>query len=200
MTSIYDRDHSGVKVITDFLPADLRIELLDYFNSLPRSGPDPQIGFHRIPLKYNEVEQDMLMCRHHSGLPMEKLIKQYLELRNGPELSEYIPPVDLDKLYVVTNLYLAGSKGITPHRDLKTCENLVAVYVLYGDAPFYTKHGAHEIAYPAPSNSLILMRAARCPEEQNMRPVHLIKPMTSERCVVVFREEPKEYQVWSSPK
>jgi hypothetical protein len=195
MAEIYDQDHVGVKVIPNFLPAELRVRLLEYFNDQ---------RFHRIPLKYGEVEQDMLMCRlTESDLlnsPISDLMSKYVEFRNGPELSCRIAPVDLSKLYVVSNLYPAGSRGITPHRDLTTCENLVAVYVLYGDAPFYTaddKQYNGEIAHPAPVNSLILMRAARCPDEQKMRPVHYIKPLVNERCVIVFREEPLISQVWS---
>jgi hypothetical protein len=86
--------------------------------------------------------------------------------------------------------YRAGSKGITPHQDFARDKNIIANFVLKGDAPFWVakdreKGNAKKIL--APPSTLILMRAARREEEQRHRPFHYIEPVEDDRYTMLIR-------------
>lgn len=88
------------------------------------------------------------------------------------------------------NYYATGSAGITPHRDFKSDENLVSIFVIEGNAPFfvcrdYEKTDSRELN--SSPGSLILLRAARNKEEQQNRPIHYVAPCISPRLTAVCR-------------
>ena len=87
--------------------------------------------------------------------------------------------------------YQIGSAGITPHQDYAADMDLVASFVLQGNAPFGVcknrqKEGA--LYLEAAPGSLILMRAARDEQEQAARPFHFLEgPVGEERYSILIR-------------
>lgn len=92
--------------------------------------------------------------------------------------------------------YPVGSVGITPHQDYKQDLNLIASFVVEGDAPFFVcanrkKDFAKKIN--SSPGSVIFMRAARCEEEQQARPFHyLVGPMKKDRYAILLRSRAKD--------
>ena len=87
--------------------------------------------------------------------------------------------------------YPVGSAGITPHQDYAADMDLVASFVLQGNAPFGVcknrqKEGA--LYLEASPGTLIFMRAARSEEEQSARPFHFLEgPLEEERYSLLIR-------------
>ncbi|MDO8511477.1 MAG: hypothetical protein Q7S55_04905 [Nanoarchaeota archaeon] len=88
--------------------------------------------------------------------------------------------------------YPVGSAGITPHQDYAADTNLIASFVLQGNAPFgicknRQKEGA--LYLEASPGTLILMRAARNEQEQAARPFHFLEgPVQEERYSLLIRD------------
>ncbi|MDO8556672.1 MAG: hypothetical protein Q7R96_05890 [Nanoarchaeota archaeon] len=87
--------------------------------------------------------------------------------------------------------YPQGSLGITPHQDYASDVDIVANFILEGSAPFFVcknRKGDDPVQLDASPGSLILMRAARCEEEQRFRPFHYVQgPMQENRYTVLIR-------------
>lgn len=92
---------------------------------------------------------------------------------------------------VGVHYYWIGSAGITPHQDYAADMDLVASFVLSGNAPFGVcknrqKEGA--LYLEASPGTLILMRAARNQQEQAARPFHFLEgPVQEERYSILIR-------------
>lgn len=87
--------------------------------------------------------------------------------------------------------YWIGSMGITPHQDYAADVDLVASFVLSGNAPFgVCKNRRKESALylEASPGTLIFMRAARCEQEQSARPFHFLDgSIEQERYSILIR-------------
>ena len=87
--------------------------------------------------------------------------------------------------------YYAGSAGITPHQDFAADENLIASFVIKGNAEFYAcknREGDGSLLFDAPAGTLILMRAARNKKELKLRPFHYLKgPLLEDRYSILIR-------------
>ena len=134
-------------------------------------------------------------------LEEERSVPFYLEEKIASFLSEYDPLYQrigaeagftFDGRYSVGfHHYPVGSAGITPHLDYTVDFNLIASFVLSGDAPFgiaQDRQGNGSVDLHAPAGSVILMRAARNDNEQSLRPFHYLRgPMEEERYAMLVR-------------
>jgi len=87
--------------------------------------------------------------------------------------------------------YKEGSIGITPHRDGLKYINLISVFVLGGEAPFYIckdREGTDKTYLGSSPGSLILLRAPRKPEEKDFRPLHSVGRVGKERYTIGLRQ------------
>ena len=91
--------------------------------------------------------------------------------------------------------YSQGSKGISAHRDYATNINMVSIFVLQGEAPFFVcanKKGDNAVKLEATVGSWILLRTARKEEEQDLRPFHYVSgPIDHDRYSLVVRDDIK---------
>lgn len=97
---------------------------------------------------------------------------------------------------VGVHYYWTGSEGITPHQDYKADANLIVSFVIQGCAPFCVcadRKKTHAKELDSSPGSVIFMRAARCEEEQPLRPFHyLVGPMTEDRYTILVRTRAKD--------
>lgn len=97
---------------------------------------------------------------------------------------------------VGVHYYWTGSEGITPHQDYKADKNIIASFVIRGCAPFCVcadRHKRNSKQLDSSPGSIIFMRAARCEEEQPLRPFHyLVGPMTEDRYTILIRTRAKD--------
>lgn len=88
--------------------------------------------------------------------------------------------------------YPENSIGITPHQDFGFDKNMISIFVLKGNAPFYVckdrdKSGSQLL--DSPPGSLILLRAPRKPKDQAPKPFHYIDGVKEERYSLIFRQK-----------
>lgn len=184
---IFDRTHCGVRIVNNFLPESEHLEIKKYFDN-------KHDQFRQLPASLNNVIQDMAIYKMENiADQLPKLFEKYIDVRK--ELN-----IEIDNLYAICNFYKAGSKGISPHRDFSSSKNLIGIYVVLGGKYFYVasdKEKNNEIKFDTPDNSLILMRAPRTKEENDMRPYHYVNFTEEERIVIVFREESNPNKYWT---
>jgi hypothetical protein len=86
--------------------------------------------------------------------------------------------------------YRTSSIGITPHLEHKFCRNLVASFVIEGDAPFLVgkERDRTNTRLEGSPGSLILMRAPRNDDELQYRPFHCVDTVREERYAIIFRQ------------
>jgi len=88
--------------------------------------------------------------------------------------------------------YPANSLGITPHQDYAFDYNLISIFVLEGNASLNVcrdRDKRDSMQLSAAPGSLVLLRAARKPEEQKYRPFHYIDGVKEERYSLIFRQK-----------
>ncbi|MEK7642800.1 MAG: hypothetical protein AAB392_03330 [Patescibacteria group bacterium] len=106
-------------------------------------------------------------------------------------LHEHMGPCQkVDEISVNSSFYKVGSLGIGPHRDNSFSINFVAIYIISGSNEFCTardKSKNEEIQFETVPGDLVLMRAPRNPAENDLRPIHYVGEIKSDRYIVVFR-------------
>lgn len=85
--------------------------------------------------------------------------------------------------------YWPGSSGIGLHRDESKYRNIVSIFVVEGDAPFYVANVRdmdRARVVDASPGSLVLLRAPRSDAEKSMRPFHAVGEVKQGRYVAAF--------------
>lgn len=191
---IYSPNHCGGLSVKNFLPIQLRRNFVRDLNRIRRDGN----LFNKTKRKQGQVSQEMetfyLEDVGESNIP-ESFRKRLESLRLacsdlyfalGKATKFERPGMES----VGIHYYWDGSLGITPHQDYEGDINLVCVFPLSGQAPFYlakTREKHDETKIDANPGSLILMRAARNSSEQDMRPFHYMGPVRGERYSIIMR-------------
>lgn len=87
--------------------------------------------------------------------------------------------------------YDKGSLGVTPHKEGKSCLNLIAVFILKGDAKFAIcrdRSGKDPEYFDTTPGNVILMRGVGF-YGKNDQPMHVVTDVTSERIVFTMRQK-----------
>ncbi len=88
--------------------------------------------------------------------------------------------------------YPKGSLGLTPHMDQSRYVNLISVFVLEGEAPFYIYSQDRKTVLSEIDSSpggLILLRAPKNRQERGFRPMHGVGSVIQERYTITVREQ-----------
>ncbi len=189
--NLYDFSQSGVISIQNVLT--------------PRALKDLQKAAHLNTHLFREVlynegtaEQQM------STLYFDKVPQEAIALESLPILSqlrlEYHPIYqslakeaqfkedDFNKMGF--HRYQAGSLGITTHQDYERHINLISIFNIAGNTPFYyckDEHAIHACEIDSSPGSLILLRAARDESEQRYRPFHSVGKVNAMRLSLNIR-------------
>jgi hypothetical protein len=121
----------------------------------------------------------------------EKLFKQYIEIRKqvmGFSEENFTSGNILEAKII---RYPVSDLGVATHRDLSSNVNFITFFNLIGSANFYTyddKDGNGKREYLMESGDISLMRGPRSESENNIRPLHGIEKVTTERVVLAIRE------------
>ena len=95
---------------------------------------------------------------------------------------------------VAVQKYPQGSIGISLHRDQSRYLNLISIFVLEGQAPFFIsldRNPSHAMAIHTAPGDLILLRAPSSAEslaEKRLRPFHAVGRILQERITLLLRE------------
>jgi dihydroneopterin aldolase len=87
--------------------------------------------------------------------------------------------------------YDKGSLGVTPHKEGKSCRNLIAVFILKGDAKYAIcrdRSGSEPIFFDTTPGNVILMRGVGF-YGRNDQPMHFVTDITSDRIVFTMRQK-----------
>jgi alkylated DNA repair dioxygenase AlkB len=93
--------------------------------------------------------------------------------------------------------YEPGSEGMGPHRDYAENSNLISIFSLSGKAIFYSCSDREKndlVSYQIDPGDCILLRAARCPEEQAFRPFHYVEHKEGTRICIALRAKDEQLQ------
>ena len=189
---LYDPDNLGGISIPNFLEEERRIAILDGIKGADLSWRRPQrregYVFQEMDIYYfQEGFQDYWEER---GVPEIEELKREFEEEFYKPLGK-VAGFDGKINFTGLNHYQNGSIGITPHRDYEGDINLVSIFVLQGEAPFYVcsdRKKSNSLKLNSEPGSLILLRAARKEEEQSLRAWHYLEEVKSERYVLIFRQ------------
>ena len=194
---LYDFSALGALSIPHVLTEAAQQELLEGILSA-------QPLFSKVQRELGEVIQEMetvYMQKVADKIPFFPLFEQRINQLQKEYLLIYQKIADkasfTEKTFnsVGVHHYPIGSAGITPHQDFSSDINLIASFVVAGNAPFFVcsnREKAHALELKASPGTLILMRAARTKEEQKKRPFHyLVGPITEERYSILIRTRTK---------
>lgn len=87
--------------------------------------------------------------------------------------------------------YDKGSLGVTPHKEGKSCRNLVAVFILKGNAKYAIckdRGGTDPRYFDTTPGNVIVMRGVGF-YGKNDQPMHFVSDVTSERIVFTMRQK-----------
>ena len=188
VTDLYDPLKPGALAVPDILDTEFRKQLLDEIKLL---------HYDESPRHYGHADQEVSHCvvRDTSRLPLiHSLNNQYSEVYERiAEQAGFTS--DLNSLIV--HKFCKGAMGIGPHRDESKYRNLISVFVIDGEAPFYVCSGREKtdsgivalnpVKLDASPGSLILLRAPRNIGEKALRPMHYVGDVTKERYTIGLR-------------
>jgi len=196
---LFDFNNLGALSIQDVLTQEAKKELLEgIYSANPLFWQVPRdIGGKVIQeMKTIYVER---VTNHINKFPLfkdcinklhEEYSKLYLQISKAAQFAKQ----NCNSIGI--HHYPIGSVGITPHQDYKADLNLIASFVVTGDAPFFVcanRKKAFAKRIDSSPGSVIFMRAARCEEEQPMRPFHyLVGPMAKDRYAILIRTRAKD--------
>ncbi|MDA2927966.1 hypothetical protein MYX78_12185 [Acidobacteria bacterium AH-259-G07] len=178
--------------IQGFLPSEFKEELLCEIKNNSRL-------FRRAPRKYINAFQEF--DYFHLGEADQKRVKgdfkAMYRLREGyadlcsalSKRAQFSTAGHPNSITV--QRYWERSLGITPHRDESKYINLISIFILEGEAPFFVcsdRQKSQCTQLPALPEDLILLRTPRNPEEKRLRPIHCVGRVTQERYSVTFRQ------------
>lgn len=190
---LYDMTKLGGTTVTDFIPLETRLMLLEeikkskeYLLDAPKQEGKVYQEMKTIYFSNPKKVREMLFFPSISKICDEysvsyKELEKYGNYETKPEINS-----------IGVHYYYAGSKGISPHQDYAYDINLISIFVLQGEAPFYIckdrdKNGS--IKLESAPGTLILMRGARNKTEQKLRPFHYIDRIPEDRYTLIFRQK-----------
>jgi len=121
----------------------------------------------------------------------EKLFNQYIEMRETISKHSDIPFDTGNILEVKIIRYPISDLGVAAHRDLSSNVNMITFFNLLGNVNFYTyknKKGDYINKYLMEAGDISFMRAPRLNEEIDIRPLHGVAEVYTERIVLAIRE------------
>jgi|GEM_PF-4356355 len=183
---LYSPAHAGTRIITDVLPLDFRLALLEQL----RQGP-----FTQVPPIYHNSVQDFSRFGEDThaleSLPESAGLIKELAAAHAQfydclgHLALFEPTA---KITYSAHHFPLGSFGISTHRDELRYRNLIAIYVISGNRQFHAGKTREEIApLENPPGSVILLRAPRKKGEGKLRPYHCVTTPATERYTLSFR-------------
>lgn len=155
--------------------------------------------FKSAPLKEGKVMQEMKTLYTGEGEPhassVELPLLDSLVIEYFPFYRSLAQRVHFQQGAALNSRgyhhYPAHSIGISPHQDYSSDINLISIFVLKGNAPFYLckdreKNDSHQLC--SEPSSLILLRAPRSETEKPFRPFHYREPAEEERYTLLLRQ------------
>lgn len=117
-------------------------------------------------------------------------LEEYLRVKfEGCPENPLSKPLQFNEL--VVQRYAPGPLGITPHKDLLRCINVIVILVLEGQAEFCLcddREGNNPRALKNEPGDLLLMRGAHF-GGQTIRPFHTVKNIRSQRTTYGLRQK-----------
>lgn len=191
VNELFDFSKIGGISILDVIPENARNDLIDTIKFARQY-------FWQAPKKEGLVNQEM-QCFYVENLNEDSLDRTFITTINKfkEEYQEAYREIARLAFFETENFnslgfhyYPINSLGISPHRDYARDRDLISIFVLKGNSPFYVcldrnKRGL--IKLESSPGSLILLRAARNKEEQRYRPFHYLEEIKEERLSLIIR-------------
>jgi len=189
---VYDFSKLGGMSIREAMPEEAVNDLL----SVIVSNKDVLVPAQRVLGQVTQEMNTLYFERHdRDKLPKDLVEKMDIFRDEFQEIYGKIAKIgnfnvkDFNSLGI--HEYPKGTMGITPHQDFSADSDLIASFILQGEAPFFIcenrgKDGSMKLnSHPG---NVILMRAARNKSEQKARPFHYVEgPMNEDRYVILIR-------------
>ncbi len=191
VNELFDKTKIGGLSIPDIIPENAREDLLENVSLVKKY-------FWHAQQKEGNVIQE-IQCLYLEELNENCLDRTFLTTINQfkDEYSEIYREISQRAQFederfnsLGFHYYPRNTVGISPHRDYARDRDLISIFVIKGNAPFYVcenrdKKGS--ILLNSSPGSLILLRAARNDEEQKYRPFHYINKVSEERFSLIVR-------------
>ncbi len=189
---LYNPDNIGAVSISGFLSESVREDLLreikncqNSFTVAPREYLNALQEFDHLYLgeadeKKTEGDFPWIFCLRDFYAGFYRKLSRYAGFSAGSLNS------------IEIKRYPKDSLGLTPHMDQSAFVNLISVFVLEGEAPFYIYGQDRKTVLSeldSSPGSLILLRAPRNRQERDLRPMHGVGRVTQERYTITFREQ-----------
>lgn len=184
---------TGVTTVEGFLCEKVRQALLEELETLPKSKAESEYGPHGVRQNFEHV----------FNFPPSSLFltvrNQFQDNLNKKLEGMSIRPVSrlLTCNDVVVQIYPPRYGGISPHRDVKRSENLIAVMILEGSGSFCTcsdRKGSNSILHVNNPGDLLLMRGPGFMGSDDGRPFHFVENITSKRSSLALRDSQERWQ------
>jgi len=182
-------DLYGACTIADFLHTDVHRKLLEELSHLKLIRQSETYGKYKTRQNFSSMSEfhpESAFAAVRQGL--EKFLNdKFRECRPYP-LSE--PLIFTD---AVVQTYEPSELGISPHRDGKSCVNLISLIVLEGQGEFcltLDREGSHPIPLRNEPRDLLLMRGPGF-FHSDVQPFHFVRNVRTRRTTFAFRHRKK---------
>jgi len=187
-SELYDFSKAGTLSIKGFLKEPFRQALLSEMK---------QQSYVKAPREYLNAIQELEYVDIKSAEQIEAMSNVINLLHAYSHMHDAVAKIanfSKARLAITLQRYWEGSIGLTPHMNpAAKYKNIVSIYVVDGEALFYTckdKSGNGRRVIESSPGSMILMRAPRNDDEKELRPLHGVGTVTKERYVIGIRDIP----------
>ncbi len=185
---LYDPNETGVVVIRQFIDPSLCNLVLGELKGNERN-------YIQRPKRYGNTSQElaswdfeMAIMRNYPYL--SEVENAYLNLSKN--LHEKIENAfEVDEVRVNSSFYQKCDIGIGPHKDNSFSVNFTFIFVIKGKSNFCTaedKNQTNEIKFSTDQGDLVILRAPRKIDSEDLRPIHYVCDIEEDRHIIVFRE------------
>jgi len=191
VSELYNPELDGVIQFKDFIKEAELKEIMKEVN-------ENRHLFIKKEEKYIDNNQDVaLIYRGKFSLDgldntiFENMLKRYISIRSQIEGFSDIPFDTGNILEVKIIRYQPSELGVGAHKDLSSNVNMITFFNLLGYVNFYTyenKEGDYINKYLMEAGDVSFMRAPRLNETIDIRPLHGVERVETERIVLAIRE------------
>ena len=192
--ALYDAAEPGGIVLRDFLDVDFRTTLLQEIHRHVQLFRPAQRKYLRAYQEFSyfyigEADEDHVQGGFKTVFALRDRYADLYRSLQAPANFSVTAPLNS----VAVQKYPQGSIGITLHRDESRYVNLISIFVLKGEAPFFVsldRNPAHAMAMHTAPGDLILLRGPRNQEssaEKRLRPFHAVGRVLQERITLILR-------------
>lgn len=194
---LYDKNNSGILIIPSKLEETFLNELRLFIKEKENIFEVKREKYIKNNQLVSMLYRGPFELKEFKNTIFEKIIDNYIELRNQVNSYSEIPFAKGTSIEVKIIHYPLSELGVGVHKDLSSNINMIVFYNIDGETEVKTysnKEGENPVNHPVKAGDISIMRGPRSEDEPDIRPYHGVEKVNVPRTVLVIREINEELE------